>query len=347
MRGLLLRLSTLDAGAESAVRVIAYFDSLVRDHVGVATLLQATATLAQCPVGLYDAMSGRRWRARPGEKAVAGAEESGGKAVTEKIGERSRDLGALGTVWMECQGDRHGLDEIVMERFAAAAEVTLERTASGTDPALIELVLSAATGEPERARALRLLGFGTGAQLQVIAGQAEDGPALVSWLRARGHHARGTTVGELAVVIAADEVSESPPAVRAGVGPPVPAARVAASWEAARLALRFTGQDGRDRVVRSADLGALALFAAHVPDAAVAELADVRAVASLPPEVAAAVRALCEEGSVRRAAAAVHLHHSSMAARIARAETTLGFSLAAPAGRLRAHLALALTRLLP
>ncbi|MFC7105544.1 hypothetical protein ACFQQB_37050 [Nonomuraea rubra] len=48
MQGLLLRLSTLDADAESAVRVIAYFDSLVRDHVSVPVLLTATARLTQC-----------------------------------------------------------------------------------------------------------------------------------------------------------------------------------------------------------------------------------------------------------------------------------------------------------
>ncbi|MFB9722696.1 helix-turn-helix domain-containing protein [Planobispora longispora] len=47
----------------------------------------------------------------------------------------------------------------------------------------------------------------------------------------------------------------------------------------------------------------------------------------------------------RRAAAAVHLHHSSLAGRVARAEAVLGFSLADPAGRLRAHLALRLALL--
>ncbi|WP_440107134.1 helix-turn-helix domain-containing protein [Streptosporangium sp. H16] len=49
----------------------------------------------------------------------------------------------------------------------------------------------------------------------------------------------------------------------------------------------------------------------------------------------------------RQAAVAVHLHHSSLAARIARAEAVLGFSLADSAGRLRAHLAMRLVRLRP
>ncbi|MGV9307541.1 helix-turn-helix domain-containing protein [Nonomuraea sp. NPDC003727] len=419
MQGLLLRLSALDTGAESAVRVIAYFDSLVRDHAGVATLLQATATLAQCPVGLFDASTGRRWRAIPGQRATAEREsaaqgpaaargsahaqvsspspgaadvqgagppkglvevegagcspgpvdppESGSSPGTGSgrgpgpapashggpeprgqagAGPLTRELGAgLGTVWMEREGDLHGLDEIVLERLAVAAEVTLERAAPAADPALVELALSADTGEPERARALRLLGFDAGVPLQVLAAPAACRSALMAGLRADGLHARSAAVGELAVVIVTAEVAGLPPAVRAGVGPPVSPAKLVESWEAARLALRFTGDGARDRVVRWADLGALALLAAHVPDAAVAALPDVRAVRSLPPEVAAAVRALCEEGSVRRAAAAAHLHHSSMAARIARAEVALGFPLAAPAGRLRAHLALSLARL--
>ncbi|MGW4473239.1 helix-turn-helix domain-containing protein [Nonomuraea sp. NPDC004354] len=463
MQGLLLRLSALDTGAESAVRVIAYFDSLVRDHVGVATLLQATATLAQCPVGLFDASTGRRWRAIPGQRATAEREsaaqgpaaargsghaqvsstspgaadvqgagpskglvdvrdaghsrgpvdvqaagppkglvevqgaghsrgavdvpskglvevegagcspgpvdapESGSSPGTGSgrgpdlaptshggpepgrqagAGPLTRELGAgLGTVWMEREGDPHGLDEIVLERLAVAAEVTLERAAPAADPALVELALSADTGEPEHARALRLLGFDAGVPLQVLAAPAACRSALMAGLRADGLHARSAAVGELAVVIVTAEVAGLPPAVRAGVGPPVSPAKLVESWEAARLALRFTGDGARDRVVRWADLGALALLAAHVPDAAVAALPDVRAVRSLPPEVAAAVRALCEEGSVRRAAAAAHLHHSSMAARIARAEVALGFPLAAPAGRLRAHLALSLARL--
>ncbi|MGW5683129.1 helix-turn-helix domain-containing protein [Nonomuraea sp. NPDC003754] len=419
MQGLLLRLSALDTGAESAVRVIAYFDSLVRDHAGVATLLQATATLAQCPVGLFDASTGRRWRAIPGQRATAEREsaaqgpaaargsahaqvsspspgaadvqgagppkglvevegaghspgpvdppESGSSPGTGSgrgpdlaptshggpepgrqagAGPLTRELGAgLGTVWMEREGDPHGLDEIVLERLAVAAEVTLERAAPAADPALVELALSADTGEPEHARALRLLGFDAGVPLQVLATPVACRSALMAGLRADGLHARSAAVGELAVVIVTAEVAGLPPAVRAGVGPPVSPAKLVESWEAARLALRFTGDGARDRVVRWADLGALALLAAHVPDAAVAALPDVRAVRSLPPEVAAAVRALCEEGSVRRAAAAAHLHHSSMAARIARAEVALGFPLAAPAGRLRAHLALSLARL--
>ncbi|WP_084011159.1 hypothetical protein [Pseudofrankia sp. DC12] len=52
MKGLLSRLSALDADAESAVRVIAYFDALVAARADAATLVRAAATLAECGAGL-------------------------------------------------------------------------------------------------------------------------------------------------------------------------------------------------------------------------------------------------------------------------------------------------------
>ncbi|MFI6601327.1 helix-turn-helix domain-containing protein [Nonomuraea sp. NPDC050536] len=320
MRGLLLRLSTLDADAESAVRVIAYFDSLVRDHVTVPSLLMATARFAQCPVGLHDAATGRTYRADPTVETIAAPPE--GKRL----------------VWMERDGEPHGLDEIVLERFAAAAEVTLERAArEGQDTALVELALSAETGEAERTRALRLLGFGPAMPVQALAVSGE-----VAGIRALGGHVRVARIGAVDAVLTTPAVSALPDGARVGIGPELPGLRVAESWAGARTALRFTGP--HDRVVRWTDLGALALFAG-LPPAAIEELPDVRAARRLGDEALAAVRALCVAGSVRAAATAVHLHHSSMAARIARAESVLGFSLADSAGRLRAHLALALVRL--
>ncbi|WP_214322385.1 helix-turn-helix domain-containing protein [Nonomuraea sediminis] len=318
MRGLLLRLSTLDADAESAVRVIAYFDSLVRDHVTVPSLLMATARLAQCPVGLHDAATGRTYRADLTVETVAAPPE----------GTR--------LVWMERDGEPHGLDEIVLERFAVAAEVTLER-ATAQDPALVELALSADIGEAERTRALRLLGFGPAMPVQALAVSGE-----VAGIRALGGHVRVARVGAVDAVLTSPAVQALPDGARVGIGPELPGLRVAESWAGARTALRFTGP--HDRVVRWSELGALALFA-DLPPAAIEELPDVRAARRLGEEALTAVRALCVAGSIRAAATTVHLHHSSMAARIARAESVLGFSLADSAGSLRAHLALALVRL--
>jgi hypothetical protein len=335
VQGLLLRLSTLDTDAESAVRVIAYFDSLLRDHVSVPVLMAAVARLARCPVGLLDPATGRNLRTFPG-----GAVDHPASRPTQV-----RELSSGGAVWLEREGPAHGLDEIVLERFAVAAEVTLERAAAlaleGRDPALLELALSAESGEAERARALRLLGFAPSTPVQALA-IAVRAPGSVLDMRSIGHHVRAARIGAVDAVLLASPVLLLPGGARVGVGPELPASRAAESWAGARTALRFTGP--HDPVARWSELGALALFA-DLPDAAIAGLADVRAMAGLGEEALAAVRALCAAGSVRGAAAAAHLHHSSMAARLARAEAVLGFSLADSAGRLRAHLALALLRL--
>lgn len=323
------------------MRVIAYFDSLVRDHVSVPVLLTATARLTQCPVGLLDAATGRRTR-------VAADGSVDGTVVTPAVPGSARELSSgLGAVWMEREGPAHGLDEIVLERYAAAAEVTLERAAAlaGTpkDPALVELALSAETGEAERARALRLLGFDPATPLQALA-IALPGQEPASGLRAMGHHVRAATIGDTAAVLVATALEVGlPEGARVGIGPELPGARAAESWAGARTALRFTGP--HDLVMRWSDLGALALFA-DLPEQAIAGLPDVRAMSRLGEEALLAVRALCLAGSVRGAAQAVHLHHSSLAARIARAESVLGFSLGDQPGRMRAHLALALVRLL-
>jgi hypothetical protein len=52
MKGLLLRLSAVDADAEAAVRVIAYFDALVERGATPVELVRAAAGLAECPAGL-------------------------------------------------------------------------------------------------------------------------------------------------------------------------------------------------------------------------------------------------------------------------------------------------------
>jgi hypothetical protein len=284
-------------------------------------------------------------------------------------------------VWIEREGTAHGLDEIVLERFAGAATVAMERVGGPgqavNDPALVELVLSSGTGDAERTRALRLLGFDPAAPLRVLASPAQecdDGGVLALALRRSGRHARAARVDSTAAIIvaAADalpeiaggprvlpEIAGGPRVLpeiaggpRVGVGPAVTGSGAPDSWAGARVALRFAVAGGRaeDRVVSWSDLGALALFATYVPDEAIVALPDVRALEDLSrspygKETVEALEALCAAGSVRRAAAAVHLHHSSMAARMARAEAALGFSLAEPGGRLRAHLALRLLRL--
>src|ERR1700730_8816272 len=71
LKGLLLRLSGLDADAANAVRVIGFFDRLITGRVALETLVRSTAQLAECPVGVSAPGRGLNLRAEPGADTTA------------------------------------------------------------------------------------------------------------------------------------------------------------------------------------------------------------------------------------------------------------------------------------
>ncbi|MDX8029083.1 helix-turn-helix domain-containing protein [Lentzea sp. BCCO 10_0856] len=324
MRGLLLRLSGLDADAESAVRVIGFFDRLITERAGLDTLVRSTAELAGCPAGLHAPGQGLSLRA-----------DAGGVVTTRPAPARAavRTLEGGVEVWVARQGAPAPLDDMLLERFAIAAAVLLEHSSVPLpelgDPALVELVLSEGVGTAERSRALHLLGIGATTPLRVLATTGEV-------------PGRSVLLGKVQAVLTT-EVPEV--AGRLGVGPLLPALDAARSWQAARTALKYTS-DG-EPVVWWERLGSLTLLAEQLDPADIAALPDVRALDGLAaePGMITALEALCTAGSVRKAAAVLHRHHSTMTARLDRAESTLGFELDSASGRFRLHLALMLRRL--
>ncbi|MDL4821478.1 helix-turn-helix domain-containing protein [Actinomadura opuntiae] len=340
MKGLLLRLSGLDADAENAVRVIGFFDRLIAGRASPRALVRATATLAECPAGLADPARGVSLRSEPG----AGAQE---RAV--------REFSETGRVWLERAGTPLPLDDIVLERFAIAAAVLLENGRDEPDDAaLVELVLSADAAEVDRSRALRTLRFEPAAPLHVLA-VAGTGTGVQAVLGALGRDARAASPGRMHAVLTREvpaELERRPPhGARIGVGPALPGVEAPEAWRRARAALRFTTLgDGLPAVVRHDRLGGLAAVAARLRPADIAEVADVAALDRLAAEphgddVLEVLVAFCATGSTRKAAARVHRHHSTIAARLAQAERHLGFSFHAPGGRLRLELALLLRHL--
>lgn len=323
MKGLLLRLSALDADAEGAVRVIGFFDRLITERAGLDALVRATSELAGCPAGLHVPGQGLALRADAGGPVTAAP-------VPAKASVRALEGGV--EVWVARQGPAAPLDDMLLERFAIAAAVLLEHSSVPLpelgDPALVELVLSESVGTAERSRALHLLGIAAAAPLRVLAA-TEEVPG------------RSVVLGTVRAVLAA----EVPPATgRMGVGPLLPAIDAAESWRGARIALRYTSDS--EPVVRYKDLGGLALLVGTAP-AEIAALPDVRALDRLAaePDLIAMLDALCATGSVRKAAAVLHRHHSTMTARLARAEAALGFGVDEAPGRFRLRLALMLRRL--
>jgi hypothetical protein len=170
VKGLLLRLSSLDADATAAVRVIAHFQALLAaDRVDPAALLRSTAALAECPAG-WELADGRVLRAGPDGTALAGRPGRMSGAA---------DLGAAGRVWLERPGPPGPFDDLVLEWLAVAAR-TLAQPSPAADPGLLEVVLSGRETVADRTRALRLLGFAPQAPLRAVVVAAPGEPEALS-----------------------------------------------------------------------------------------------------------------------------------------------------------------------
>ena len=319
MKDLAVRLAALDPDAGAALRVIAYFDRLAEARAGLQTIVRGAAVLAGCPARLVEDDRRLQVRVQP--------DGSAGLPVPLDPAWMSAAAGSA-TLWLERPGPPGPVEAMVLERAAAAARAVLERTRSHppqADPALIELVLEAGADEPARLRAAARLGYKPTDRVRAVA--LEDGTAALS-----------------------PETAE-PPTGRAGVGPAGPPAALPESWAAARTALRFTAegteQDPGRRVVHADDLGGLTLLAAAVGPGT-EPVPDVRALdraAATAPWMLTTLDAVAETASLRAAATALRVHHSTLQDRLAHTIPVLGWDVREPRGRLRLQLALALRRL--
>jgi hypothetical protein len=342
MKGLLLRLSALDADAEGAVRVIGFFDALVTSRADLTTLLKSTATLAECQVGVEAAGRGLVLRADPDGSVDVGGPPAGA-AVREEA-----DAG----FWLARAGPALPLDEMVLERFALAGSILLDRTVSGLpavgDSALVELLIADSTGIAERSRALHLLGLSPTGSLRVAAFSGTPD------LRAAGV-VRSAWIGEVGAALLPESGDPTDWAeqlatggVLVGLGPAVPGIQAAESWRAARTALRLSSPEMP--VMRADELGGLIVLAERLRPEDIALAPDVVALDRIAAEpggedLLGILRAYCATDSVRKAGALVYRHHSTIAYHLQHAETVLGFPLDNPAGRFRLNLALVMRAL--
>ncbi|MEV6771105.1 helix-turn-helix domain-containing protein [Nocardia sp. NPDC051030] len=230
------------------------------------------------------------------------------------------------------------------------------------DPALLEIVISRTRSVADRARALRLLGVlpTTPMTMVAVAGPAESGPAMAKQLGTGGAWTRHASLGSVHAIASAAPVGrelQGAKGIRIGVGTVLAASDAPDSWEQALIALRFAAPSGatrseviRDSIFHYADLGANTVLARHLRSADLAGLADVEALDLIAAsrngdETLEALRVFVWAGSLRNAARELHMHHRSVATRIAAAETMLGFRLADPYGVIRLGVALILRRL--
>jgi hypothetical protein len=363
VRGLLRQLSALDSSAESAVRIIDFFDGLTRNRAGYEALVRAAAGLADCPSGLRDNAG----------KVLAYFDAKGRPIATPPpengLTERGfGDSASGGTVWLERHDGAQPLDEMLLERMAVAADIILDRRRGSAgpvrdDPLLIRTLVNARSRDLDKIDAARVLGL-TG-EVIVLAARlvARDTQRLLRLAHSLEHDlgrpVRAASIDEAtaAFVVAATEAHVLDKALatslsagdRVGAGPRRQSQEAHLSWRAANQALVFAVSGGSAAVVHSGDIGPLVLLAtlqradlAAEPDvAALCRLAESRSGC----QVIATVEHLVATGSLRQVSTAMNMHHSSIANRIHRAESVLGYGLDSQDGLFRARLALEMWRI--
>lgn len=323
------RLAALDPDAGAAVQVIAYFDRLIDGRVGLEAIVRGAATLAGCPARLVD--DDRRVHIR----MTADGVRRDVRSVPDSAW-LCRPLSDDGpsALWLERTGPASPVDLMVLERAGGAARAALDRTrgraaAAGPDPAFVETLLDAAAPVDARLHAARRLGINPGGRARAVA--LQDGSAAVEQVPAAG-----------------DAVTQ---ASRMGFGPAVAVPDLPSSWADARTALRFTAagteQDPGPITVDFTELGGLALLASavganHEP---VPDVSALNRAAAAAPWILATLDAIATTASLRAAAAALTVHHSTLQERVTHAEHLLGWSVHDPQGRLRLQVALMLRRL--
>lgn len=322
MRDLTVRLDALDPEAGAALRVIAYFDDLVANGAGLPAIVRGAAILAACPAALVD--PAQHLKVRIGVGGVAGS--PGARDVGWPWTPVGSDGGEL---WLERDGDPHPIDAMVLERAAAAIGSVRRRSrgrvARGRNDADVAILLDPASPASDRSAAAQRLQLAPTGRVRAVASTAG------MRIEADGH----------------------PAAVpgRAGVGPAGSLDELPGSAAAARLALRLAADgspaDPGPQVVDASEVGGLLVLASAVgPDTAKhADVVMLEQSAGEHPWLLATLAAVAEQSSLRAAAAALHVHHSTLQERIAHAERMLGWTIGDPAGRLRLQIALVLRRL--
>lgn len=343
MKELAGRLTAVDPDAGAAVRVIAYFDTLAEARAGLEALVRGAAVLAGCPARLVDDERRVRVRVEPD-----GRREDSDLPPDPAWPSAALAPGGVPALWLErSQGAEPSVvDAVILERAAGALRLVLDRTrgrapvSPGDDPALVETVLDRTAAERARLHAARLLGL-----------DPDDPTALARAVAPLGGRPRILRVRRDEPSADATAYAAGLPEGRVGVGPAVPVLGLPGSWDGARTALRFTAEgtarDPGERVVRADDLGGTALLAELIGPGAEPppDVRDLERAAADSPWMLATLHAVASTASLRAAATAVNVHHSTLQDRLIHAEALLGWPVRTPQGRLRLHLALTMRHL--
>jgi hypothetical protein len=373
MQELVGRLTALDLEASETLKVVAYFDVLVAGGVGLQALLRGAAVLSGTVAGAFD---GRRTHRigpdgnRQTDAVPAGVTPHGesqgaltadtapeGETSTAPEGDPTAPDGETrctpedgqqwptrtisnGYVWLEREGPPHANDEMVIERLALAVDLVAAR-GPGRPSSALEIALDAARDVEERRVALSRLRLDPVRETRVAAlPLSRDPGAALSTVVA-------TPYGLVrAVVLGRGDVVSGP----AGLGIARRTDQLPESFRTALLALRLLPAGATDpagaktAVMDAADLGVV-LAAVSALEPVAAQQPDAVALARLDARARAVLDELAASESVRAAATALGMHHSTLQARHEALTTELGYDPRSLDGRARFRLASLLLRL--
>ena len=116
MQALTEHLPHLDPHIQGTIRVVAFYDTLMRRRVDLAALARASAGLAECVAGIRLHGTGRVIRVAPGGRQAPAPQPPASTSAPITLDEEE-----IGTVWLERPGPPSPLDDVVLDRLAIAA----------------------------------------------------------------------------------------------------------------------------------------------------------------------------------------------------------------------------------
>lgn len=351
MRSFLRQVSHHSGSVDQVIHVLDTFESLREQNVSYQELAAVAGSLVMLGAGISDDSGAplAEWipqdHYRPARSDLADL-----TPLRMTLGPRDRPYGS---VWLLGGYREDPLHALVLERLGHAAEIRFlrERGESSTRPdgkggqnEQLRILLSPGAEGLQRLDAARRLGMAVGEQAAVaVCSDTESG--LVRYGQLKG---RAISLKDGLVHIVVPESDAKSMALihdsntQVGIGRWYPAERLQNSAKCASKAFQFTAPHGLGRPHYGADgLGGL-LYLSDLPSEELLAIPDVEAVfeladASNGMETLLILEEAMWERSLRAVAIKMNFHHSTIAAKMARAERFLKLSLSEPTGRLRAQ----------
>lgn len=328
MQELLARLKALDPQASMSLRIIACFDELVRGNVNTQAMLGAAASMAGTIAGVRGPHHASGMRVGPDGEVIGGPTTDDAPAPDHI----TRTYDAT-TVWLERPEPPSMNDEMILERLSLAVAVRFGVPRPDARRALASLLDPRADAEARRDLAAQL-GLSPHRRHRIVAL-----PLFATW----GAHPEmpedvvATQHGPIHVGVAGEDVRHLD-ARPCGIGAAVPPDKLHRSLESALVALRLCRPPATPVVLADDYGGILELLARSPADQQLADAALLDTVMARP-WAEATLDALVRTTSVREAARAVSVHHSTMQTRLEEITDALGFDPLDGLGRTRLGIA--------